>query len=69
MSEEYVRAEGDKPSKFWWYEHEKFLRKNLILLANKFSEDLQIVCEHFVLIDIKINFCTYSIKTCQEIVI
>ncbi|MCM3003673.1 ASCH domain-containing protein [Priestia koreensis] len=55
VSEEFAIAEGegDRTYRYWWDEHERFFKKELVRLKLPYTEDMKLVCERFTLIDVK----------------
>lgn len=53
VPEEFAIAEGegDRTYRYWKEVHEEFFTKELQKLGLNFSEDIQLVCERFVLVD------------------
>lgn len=55
VSEEFAIAEGegDRTYQYWWDEHEKFFKNELMAIGHDFSEDMLLVCERFELIHVR----------------
>ncbi|MGV3487521.1 MAG: ASCH domain-containing protein [Tuberibacillus sp.] len=49
-----AEGEGDRTYEYWWAAHVKFFTEALNEVGYKFTEDLLLVCERFVLIDKKV---------------
>ncbi|MFY0758946.1 ASCH domain-containing protein [Metabacillus dongyingensis] len=55
VSEEFAIAEGegDRTYQYWRETHEKFFRNELSAIGREFSEDMLLICERFIVVDVK----------------
>lgn len=53
VTEEFAVAEGEGPYEAWKSAHVEFFKSELQTIGREFSEDMLLVCERFVLVDVK----------------
>lgn len=53
VTEKFAVAEGEGPYEAWKSAHERFFKSELKTVGLEFSEDMLLVCERFMLIDVK----------------